>query len=80
MNSLLSDADENQRPEGWNEEFPAFAENLRDDSGKVIANRSLAKQSPYKIVRMLLNFGHKPEFRRKAVDNDRKATQTWKSN
>jgi hypothetical protein len=30
------------RPEGWTEEFPAFAENLRDDSGNVIRSKSIA--------------------------------------
>ena len=31
-------------------------------------------------VGFLLNFGPKPDFRRKAFDNDRKSTQTWKPN
>jgi hypothetical protein len=28
-----------QRTEGWTEDFPAFSENLRDDSGNVIVRR-----------------------------------------
>jgi GxxExxY protein len=30
-------------------------------------------------VGLLLNFGPKPDFRRRAFDNDRKSTQTWKT-
>lgn len=36
------------------------------------------RATPYEVG-LLLNFGPKPDFRRKAFDNDRKATQTWKS-
>jgi GxxExxY protein len=36
------------------------------------------RATPYEVG-LLLNFGPKPEFRRKAFDNDRKSTQTWKS-
>jgi GxxExxY protein len=36
------------------------------------------RATPYEVG-LLLNFGSKPEFRRKAFDNDRKSTQTWKS-
>jgi GxxExxY protein len=36
------------------------------------------RATPYEVG-LLLNFGPKPEFRRKAYDNDRKSTQTWKS-
>lgn len=35
------------------------------------------RATPYEVG-LLLNFGPKPEFRRKAFDNDRKSTQTWK--
>jgi GxxExxY protein len=37
------------------------------------------RATPYEVG-LLLNFGPKPEFQRKAFDNDRKSTQTWKSN
>jgi GxxExxY protein len=37
------------------------------------------RATPYEVG-LLLNFGLKPDFRRKAFDNDRKSTQTWKSN
>lgn len=36
------------------------------------------RATPYEVG-LLLNFGPEPDFRRKAFDNDRKATQTWKS-
>ena len=36
------------------------------------------RATPYEVG-LLLNFGPKPEFRRKAFDNDRKSTQTWKA-
>ena len=36
------------------------------------------RATPYEVG-MLLNFGPKPDFRRKAFDNDRKSTQTWRS-
>ncbi len=35
------------------------------------------RATPYEVG-LLLNFGPKPEFCRKAFDNDRKPTQTWK--
>ncbi len=35
------------------------------------------RATPYEVG-LLLNFGSKPDFRRKAFDNDRKSTQTWK--
>ena len=35
------------------------------------------RATPYEVG-LLLNFGPKPEFCRKAFDNDRKITQTWK--
>ena len=35
------------------------------------------RATPYEVG-LLLNFGPKPDFRRKAFDNDRKSTQTWK--
>jgi GxxExxY protein len=34
------------------------------------------RATPYEVG-LLLNFGPKPEFRRKAFSNDRKSTQTW---
>ena len=37
------------------------------------------RATPYEVG-MLLNFGPKPEFRRKEFDNERKLTQTWKPN
>jgi GxxExxY protein len=36
------------------------------------------RATPYEVG-LLLNFGPKPEFRRKAFNNDRKLTQTWKT-
>ena len=36
------------------------------------------RATPYEVG-LLLNFGPKPEFRRKAFNNDRKLTQTWKA-
>ena len=36
------------------------------------------RATPYEVG-LLLNFCPKPDFRRKAFDNDRKSTQTWKS-
>ena len=35
------------------------------------------RATPYEVG-LLLNFGPKPEFRRKAFNNDRKSAQTWK--
>jgi GxxExxY protein len=35
------------------------------------------RATPYEVG-LLLNFGPKPAFRRKAFDNERKSTQTWK--
>ena len=36
------------------------------------------RATPYEVG-LLINFGPRPEFRRKAFDNDRKLTVTWKS-
>ena len=36
------------------------------------------RATPYEVG-LLLNFGPKPEFRRKAFDNNRKSTPTWES-
>ena len=36
------------------------------------------RATPYEVG-LMLNFGPKPEFRRKAFNNDRKLTQTWKT-
>ena len=36
------------------------------------------RATPYEVG-LLLNFGPKPEFRRKAFNNERKSTQTWNS-
>lgn len=36
------------------------------------------RATPYEVG-LLLNFGSKPDFRRKAFDNDRKSTRTWKT-
>ncbi len=36
------------------------------------------RATPYEVG-LLLNFGPKPEFRRKVFNNDRKLTQTWKA-
>jgi len=36
------------------------------------------RATPYEVG-LLLNFGPKPDFRRKAFDNDRKSTKTWET-
>jgi GxxExxY protein len=35
------------------------------------------RATPYEVG-LVLNFGPRPDFRRKAYDNDRKVTKTWK--
>ena len=50
------------------------AKNLTDDHEAQLLNYMRA--TPYEVG-LLLNFGPKPEFRRKAFDNERKTSTTW---
>jgi len=50
------------------------AKNLTDDHEARLLN--YLRATPYEVG-LLLNFGPKPEFRRKAFDNERKTSTTW---
>jgi GxxExxY protein len=50
------------------------AKNLTDDHEAQLLN--YLRATPYEVG-LLLNFGPKPEFRRKAFDNERKTSTTW---
>ncbi|MBI5653010.1 MAG: GxxExxY protein [Chloroflexi bacterium] len=50
------------------------AKNLTDDHEAQLLN--YLRATPYEVG-LLLNFGPKPDFRRKAYDNERKISATW---
>ncbi len=50
------------------------AKNLTDDHEAQLLN--YLRATPYEVG-LLINFGPKPDFRRKAFDNDRKTSTTW---
>jgi len=50
------------------------AKNLTDDHEAQLLN--YLRATPYEVG-LLINFGPKPDFRRKAFDNERKTSTTW---